>query len=161
MISFKKNKKGFGLIEIIIGSAVLLLVTLSVTSAYNTYINYFLTNQDNSKASYLLEEGLEAIIFLKDQNFTSNIKSLTSGSTYYLYFNGTSWTSTTTSQYVDSKFLRSFVVSNVNRDGSDKIATVGTNDPNTKLVTVSVSFPASHATTTKSLSTYITNIYNN
>jgi hypothetical protein len=154
------GSKGFGLVEVILGAAIVTLVVLATVQSYNIYINYALSNQNNLQAGFLLEEGVEAVIFLRDGGWSGNINSLTASSTYYLNFNGTTWLSTTTPQYTDN-FLRSFVLYSVNRDANDDISFSGTNDPNTKLLTVTVQFPSGHSTTSKTLSTYITNINNN
>jgi len=165
-MDYKKNKnyygsRGMGLVEIIVGSAIVLMVITATVAAYNTYINYALANQNNIPANYLLEEGIEVATYLRDKGWDANIGTLTSGTTYYITFNGSTWLTTTTLQYVDNTFLRTLVLGNVNRDGSDDIATSGTLDPNIKKVTVTVSYGQGHSTTTKSLSTYITDIYDN
>lgn len=163
MLNIKKNyfKKGIGLVEIVIGSAIFLAVVLAVVQTYNIYINFTLANENNTRASFLLEEGIETIIYLRDASWTSNISPLTNGTTYYLYFDGSTWLSTTTPQYIDTSFVRSFMTSAVNRDSNDDIAASGTNDPDTRKVTVSVAYWQGHATTTKSISTYITNLHAN
>lgn len=163
MVNIRKIKKnsGISLVEIVLGSAIVLLVVIATVQSYNTYINFALGNQNNTQANFLLEEGVETMMYIRDQSWSTYIAPLTSGATYYLYFNGTTWLSTTTPQYVDSIFLRSVVVSNVNRDVNDDIASSGTNDANTKKVTVTVAYAQGHATTTKTLSTYITNIQGN
>lgn len=157
----KISNRGIGLVEVVIGSAVMLLVVVAVVNVYGSYISFALANQENTKANFILEEGLESVIFLRDSGWTANIATLTPGSTYYLYFNGTNWVSTTTPQYIDGNFLRSFVINNVNRDSNDDIASSGTNDPDTKKVTVTLAYFQGHATTTKTLSTYITDLYEN
>ncbi|MFZ2521968.1 MAG: type II secretion system protein [Minisyncoccia bacterium] len=164
--NLKKKRKmssgsGFGLVEVILGASIILLVVVSIVQSYNVYINYALSNQNNIEANFLLEEGVEAVVFLRDQGFASNIGSLTASTTYYLYFSGTTWQATSTIQYIDNAFLRGFALYSVSRDVNDDISVSGTNDPNTKKLTVSVSYPSGHSTTTKTLSTYITNIHDN
>lgn len=154
-------KKGIGLVEIIIGSAIILVVAVALVQSYNTYILYALGNQNNTRANFLLEEGVETLILLRDESWTSNISTLQNGVNYYLYFNGTNWRSTTTPQYIDSDFVRSFSLDAVNRDTNDDISASGTLDPNIKKATVTVSYFQGHGTTTKSVSTYITNLYAN
>lgn len=154
-------KKGIGLVEIIIGSAIILVVAVALVQSYNTYILYALGNQNNTRANFLLEEGVETLILLRDESWTSNISTLQNGVNYYLYFNGTNWRSTTTPQYIDSDFVRSFSLDTVNRDTNDDISASGTLDPNIKKATVTVSYFQGHGTTTKSVSTYITNLYAN
>ena len=161
-----KNKRspaqaGMGLIEIIIGSAIILSAILAANTTYTTYTQYALANEKNVQAAYLLEEGVEVTYFLRDKSWTANIASLSPATAYYLNFIGGTWATTTTPVYVDGQFLRKINVALVNRDSNDDIAGAGTNDPNTRKITVSIDYFQGHATTTKSLSTYITNIYNN
>lgn len=164
MRSSKKNlngslSKGFGLIEIIIGSAIL-TVSLVATSTY--FQKTLQLNQDSGKtvqASFLLEEGIEAVKFFRDSSWT-NISGLTAGTYYFLQFDGTKWATTSSNIFVDNAFERKFVLNNVSRDANDDIvASGGTNDPETKKVTVSVSWLGRNGTTTKTISTYITNIF--
>jgi hypothetical protein len=162
MLRIKNNfNRGISLVEVIVGSAIVLFVVLAVVQTYNIYISFALGNQNNTRANFLLEEGVETLIYLRDDSWTSNISSLTNDTTYYLYFNGSTWTSTTTPQYIDTDFLRSFVLESVNRDSNDDIAVSGSIDTNIKKATVTVSYWQGHATTTKSISTYITNLYAN
>lgn len=157
----KTKKAGFGLIEIVIGAAIILLAILAANTTYTTYVQYALANQGNVQASYLLEESLEAVTYIRDKGWATNIASLNPATTYYLAFTGGTWVSTTAPQYVDGLFLRSINIAAVNRDANDRIAEAGTLDPNTKLITATVSYFQGHATSTKTISTYITNIYNN
>ena len=157
---FRKNS-GFGLIEIVIGSAIILSGILAIIASYTTYVQYALSNEKNVEAGDLLEESLEAVSFLRDKSWSANIAPLATTTTYYLSWNGSYWATTTTAQYVDGLFLRSVNVGDVKRDGTDAIAASGTYDPNTKKITSTVSFWQGHATTTQTISTYIANLYSN
>lgn len=155
------KNRGMALVEILIGSAIISMGILAASSAYSTYVSYALANQKNIQASYILEEGLEVMTFFRDKGWTANISKLGTTTTYYLSWSGTDWATTTTPQYVDGQFLRSISVTDVKRDGSDRIASSGMYDPNTKKITTTVDYSQGHATTTKSVSTYITNLYSN
>lgn len=154
--SNRKKNVGMALVEILIGSAIISGGILAISTSYTTYFKYALANQKNVEAAYLLEEGLEVVSYFRDETWT-NISSLSTTTTYYLAFSST-WATTTTPQYVDGTFLRSLTLSDVRRDANDDIAFSGTYDPNTKMVTATVSYFQGHATTTKTMSMYITNI---
>ncbi len=156
-----RHTQGFGLIEIIIGSAIMSVGMLMVVSSYTFYVRYALSNQHNVQVAYILEEGVESVRFLRDTSWSKNIGALSTTTAYYLSFTSGYWATSTIPQYVDGKFLRSIAISDVKRDVNDKIASSGTYDPATKLVTVTVSFADRGATTTKTLSAYITNLYTN
>jgi len=155
------HKKGVALVEVVIAAAIISVGVLAVSSAYSTYVSYAFSNQYNVQVSYMMEEALEAVSFFRDNSWAANIAHLSTTTTYYLTFSGSSFATTTTPQYVDGKFLRSITVSDVKRDANQDIASAGTYDPNIKHVTTSVSFSYKGATTTKSISMYITNLYDN
>ncbi|MES3005075.1 MAG: hypothetical protein V4690_03125 [Patescibacteria group bacterium] len=152
------NKKaGLALAEIIIGASIMSIAILAVSSVYARYVDYALSNDENVVASYVLEEGVEVMTFFRDVSWL-NIGNLSTTTTYYLTFSGNSWATSTTPQYVDGKILRRVNLEDVRRDINDDIAVAGTVDSNIKKITVTVEYFQGHATTTKSLSTYLTNI---
>ena len=111
----------------------------------------------STQAAFLLEEGAEAVRVLRDNGW-SNISSLSPNTTYYPSFSGT-WTLSTTPVSVGS-FTRTVTVTNVNRDSSSQdIALTGTDDPQTKLITVTVAWTEGGNTKTKTLSFYVLDIF--
>ena len=156
-----KKNHGMALVEILIGSAIISVAIMVASSTYSTYVSYALANQRNIQASYILEEGLEVMSFFRDKSWTVNISKLSTTTTYYLLWNGTDWATSTTVQYVDGMFLRRLNVADVKRDGSDRMASSGIYDPNTKQITATVDYFQGHSTTTRVMSTYITNLYGN
>ena len=153
-----KKNYGMALVEILIGSAIISVGVLTASSVFSTYVEYSFANQKNIQASYLLEEGLEVVSFFRDVSWT-NISSLSTTTTYYLVWNSNSWATTTTPQYVDGEFLRKINVADVKRGTGDRISDSGTYDPLTKKITATVEYWQGHATTTRTISTYIANIY--
>lgn len=111
-----------------------------------------------TQASFLLEEGAEAVRILRD-NAWSNLSSLVVGTNYYPTFSGGTWTLSATANTVGI-FTRKVTMANVNRDNATKdIAGAGTNDPGTKLITVTVSWPEGGVTINKTLQFYIVDIF--
>ena len=144
MAKLSKLNKGLSLVEVVIASAIILAAVLVLLGVHSLYLKVALSNSNTVKAAYLAEEGIENVRFLRDSGWTTNISNLTS---------------TTTS--VDG-FVRVVTLATVRRDASGDIVTSGGSiDLNTKLVTSSVSWWAVTATTTKSISTYLTDIYDN
>lgn len=160
MSTGRQKNAGLALLEVVVASSILLVIVTTVSISYQTYLAYALANKNRVQAAYIAEEGLEAVTFLRDSGWTAYIATLSPGVTYYLYITGSMWRATTTPQYVDGQFLRSFVVANVNRDTNSEISPTGANDPNTKQITATVAYVEGHATTTQSLSIYLTNINN-
>lgn len=153
---------GMSLVEIVIGASIITVGIMALISTHSLYIKYALTHDKDVQVVYLLEEGLEAVSFLRDKGWTANIFPLTASTTYHLYYDGTSWTRGTTTEYIDGTFVRNFAVYDVFRNNStQQISSSGALDPNTKKVTVNVSYLQGTGTTTQSLSKYITNLYAN
>ncbi|MBU6430928.1 MAG: hypothetical protein KGJ58_00875 [Patescibacteria group bacterium] len=153
------SPKGFGLIEIIVGSAILTISLIAISTYFQKSLQLSQDSAKMTQASFLLEEGIEIAKFFRDASWL-NISGLTAGAPYYLQFDGTKWATTSSNVFVDNVFERKLVIDNVSRDGSDEIVSSGgTNDPNTKKATVSVSWFEKNGTTTKSISTYLTNIF--
>jgi hypothetical protein len=106
------------LIEIVIGGALILLSLVGLIGAYTFYLNAGLRSADTLKASFLLQEGVEAVTLMRDASW-SNLSSLSSGMSYYLAWNGSTWVSTTTATTTDG-FTRIFWLDDVYRRNSDR-----------------------------------------
>lgn len=160
----KKNiyNKGFSLVEIVVGAAVCLIVIVGLSGAFSLILKLSLANTTKVQASFLEEEGIEAVRILRDNSWAGNIATQTSGVPFFLSFTSGTWATSTRNVFVDNLFERKVTLTSVYRDGSQNIVSSGgTLDPKTMQATVSVSWLSGGATTTKSLSTYITNIFNN
>jgi len=157
---YKNKQKGFGLLEIIIGLAAISFSLFGILSVSQVSLQIINNDTQKLKADFLAEEGMEAVRILRDFSWNNNIKPLTPDNDYYLYFNGNTWQSTTTPVYIDG-FERKFVLSDVYRDGNDDIASGGNLDPDTKKITIFVSWQRRNSTTTDIISTYLTNLFKN
>ncbi len=156
-------KKGSSLVEILVAVFIFTIILGSLITASNLYLVGAGENLRSTKGAYLAEEGIEAIKTMRDTNWT-NISSLTNNINYYLYFDTASstnnmWKATSTIYSTDPTFIRVFKINTVYRDSNGRIVTSGgTLDSNTKKVIISVSWQSKNTITTKTLSTYITNI---
>lgn len=151
-------KKGISLVEVVVGVSLITISLIGLISAYNFYFRIALKDTTFIQASFLLEEGLEAARSIRDDDW-DYIANLTSGNDYGFEYVDNSWQSTTTISSIDDFFYRTLVVSNVLRDSNDDISSSGMNDPNTKEITVTVSWFNNNSTTTKSISTYLTKLF--
>lgn len=154
---------GISLVEVVIGTALILLSLTGLASAYSFYLKAGLKNMDNLKAAFLLQEGVEAVTLLRDTSWSS-FASLTSGTKYYLYWNGGTWVATTTSALIDTSFTRTITLDDVYRRNSDKDIVASTSpdakslDSGTKKLTVRVT-ASSTPVLDKSIATYLTNLF--
>ncbi len=157
-----KGEKGFSLAEAIIASAISLFVILGITAFFSTIFSMSVANSARIQAAFLAEEGLEAVRILRDAGWDENIETQALDVPFYLDFEGSSWTATTSNIYVDGLFQREVVLSAVNRDSNfDIVESGGNSDPDSRKITVSISWSLGNSTTTKSVSTYLTNVFNN
>lgn len=140
-------------------SAVLLLVVVSVMGAYSAYLRHGLLAVERVQAALLLEEGMEALRVMRDNGYTTYISTLSTSTAYRFSFD-TTYHATTTATLIDSTFDRTFRLSDVYRDTAGNIVSSGgVYDPGTKKAAVSVSWKTSSGTTTKSISTYLINLF--
>lgn len=153
------KSSGFGLMEAIAGVSVIGIFMVSVMLSIQLSQKTVNESVRSSQAAFLLEEGFEAIKIIRDIGWTPGISGLSTGTNYYLGFNGTSWVSTSTNAYIDGIFERKFALANVYRDANDDIAVSGTLDAGTKKVTVYISWMGRAGTTTRNASIYLTNMF--
>ncbi|KKQ03866.1 MAG: hypothetical protein US12_C0013G0004 [Parcubacteria group bacterium GW2011_GWA2_36_24] len=93
-----------------------------------------------TQAAFLLEEGAEDARIARD-NAWSNVATLNSSEQIGI-------------------FTRTVIASSVNRDNTTKdISSTGTNDPGTKLITITVSWLEGGVTISKALQFYIMDIF--
>jgi Tfp pilus assembly protein PilV len=150
------------MVEAVIAISILAVILTALGTVSTKILSSSLDNTAKIQAAYLSEEGLEATRLLRDQSWSTNIAPIVSGSGFYLYFNGTSWSATSTNTLIDSTFERRVILTEVRRDSSQRIVSSGGSiDPNIKKVTVNVSWNIRGATTTRSVSTYLANVFNN
>lgn len=148
---------GFTIFEVVIAVAIIAMTFFGMTAAFQGSLQLARQNLRTTQASFLLEEGVEAVKVIRNDNW-SNITALTPGTTYYFNWNGTTWEETNTNQFIDGLFERSFVLEEVARDAEDDIAASGTTDSGTRKVTVTVSWWSGSATTSREIQTYITDV---
>lgn len=159
MRKFLKIKTGFALVEVIVAASIISVSLFSFVSVAQKSVELSKKALYSTEAGFLLEEGAEAVKMIRDGAWT-NITSLSTSSTYYLSWSGSAWSLATTASNI-GVFTRTVTIANVSRDANDDITTSGgTNDTGTKKITITVSYPYGASTTSKTLSFYISNIFN-
>lgn len=162
VICSRRASRGFVLVEALVASAILCVVLASGIGAFLLAIRTSLGNAQEVQSAFLAEEGLEAIRILRDNGWNANIAPQAASTTFYIAFNGSTWLATTSNLYIDSMFERTIVFYNVNRDSNQAIVTSGgAQDTNTRNVVVSVSWKTPSGTSTRSLSSYMSNVFGN
>lgn len=137
----KVNQRGFMVIEILIAISIITISILSTMAVSQKSIQVSRQALHTTEAAFLLEEGAENARIVRD-NLWSDLVSINTVEQIGI-------------------FTRTVVASSVNRDSTTSdISVSGTDDPDTKLVTVTVMWPEGGTTITKNLKFYLMNIFN-
>ncbi|MES2953328.1 MAG: hypothetical protein V4674_02110 [Patescibacteria group bacterium] len=163
----KRNalKAGFGIVEVVVGSAVIAVVVFGFTSLSAQLLRTSYANSDRVKAVHLSEEGIEAIRFIRDSDWNT-FSALTNGASYDVVLSGGVWQASASRSMIDGRFLRTVMLSSVYRDTAGAVvASGGTLDADSRKVVVSIEWknhasttPAA-ASTTETISTYLNRIF--
>jgi len=146
------------MVEVVVATSIILISVLASMSVVQKSIVVSRQSLHTTQAAFLLEEGAEAVRINRDNSWT-DISNLTNGTSYYPTFSSGSWVLFASPTTIGI-FTRTVTIQNVNRNVSTgDIASSGTNDPGTKLVTVNVSWKEGANTITKTLSFYIADIF--
>ncbi len=157
----KGCSSGVSLVEVVIGTALILISLVGLTGAYSFYLRAGLRNTDTLKGAFLLEEGVEAMTLMRDEAW-SNLSSLALDTPYYLAWNGSRFATSTSEVPIDAVFRRTVTLSSVYRRDSDKDIVASTSpdakavDPNIKEIVVRVSGPNNR---NQEFRTYLANLF--
>ena len=159
-----KNKfnAGLTLVEVLIATSIIMIFLVALLSVHSLYLKTALSNGDAIQATFLAEESIEVMRFLRDSSWDNNIVPLALGTNYGLVWYSNTWQASTTNTWIDGSFVRTAAFFAVYRDSNrDIVVSGGTLDPNTRLLVATVSWANNGATTTKSISTYLTDLNEN
>ncbi len=146
------------MVEIIIVASIITASILGIMAVAQKSIYVSRQTLHSVQASFLLEEGAEAVRVFRDNTWT-NISSLNNATDYYPVFSSGTWSLSTTPSQVGI-FTRKVNIASVSRDNTTQdISSTGTNDPGTKLITVTVSWSEAGTTVSKTLSFYIMDLF--
>ncbi len=153
------NNKGFGAVELVVAIAVASVATLGVFQVSQSSLKLSGIALERTRAGFLLQEGMEAVRYLRDKGWQENIAALTADQDYYLSFQADYALVQDPEPLIDGLFQRTVRVSEVMRDGDDNIAEAGTLDLETRKVTVTVSWMRQAGTQDESIDFYLTNLF--
>ncbi len=157
-----KLDKGMSLAEIVIAATIITVFVAALAGVYNLHLKSIFSAPRQVKASFLNEEGIEALKYLRNLSWSTNIEPLSLETDYFLIWQNGRYELTTTNTYVDGLFERKVVLSEVLRDAESNIVeSGGTPDSTIKKITVTTSWREGSATSTKHLITYMTNLFDN
>ncbi len=159
----KTEQKGFGILEVLIISTILSFSMIAIMSSFTFYVTEGLKTTKKIEALYILEEGAEAVRFLRDRSFAANIATLIPGTTYYIATSSLGWSTSITPTVFSEDFLLTVTLEDVYRKNSDydmvSQTYVGSKmlDPNIKKVYVMTEWSTGSST----LVTYVANLFDN
>src|SRR3989338_9272910 len=157
--SVKSLATGLTIVEVVLAASIVSLLFASVSMYFERALIVNRRTTQYIQSAFLVEEAVEVVKGIRDAGWAANIAPMTVGTTYYLYWDGALWVATTTKYEVENYYDRSFTLSAVNRDASDNIAVSGSNDPDTRKITATVSWHKSTGTSTRSVEAYIANLF--
>jgi len=132
-----REERGLSLIEILITSSVLITVVTGMVGALQLYMRLAAGDRDKAQAASLTQEASEALQLMRDIDWT-DIEALQEDTAYQLYWSGSVYTATTTDILLNDKYVRTFTLSTLYRDGNDNVAESGTEDENGRRVLIEV-----------------------
>lgn len=150
--------RGFGILEIVIALALISLSLFALVNVLAIASRAVDESIHQDQAAFLLEEGFEAAKIIRDSGW-SNISFLALNTPYYLVFSGGAWQFTATPQTIDGIFQRTVVFGPVFRDENDNIAASGTEDVNSRKITIGVSWNERGVARNIEAVSYITNLF--
>lgn len=155
MAKFLKHTDGFGLVEIVVATAVVVASFFALTAAVRMALNGLQESAREAQASFLLEEAVEAVRSLRDESWGTYIAPVATSTAHYPVFSGGRWTMATSNPgLIDGTFTRTVVLEDVwRKNADDDIVDAGapdpkTFDPGTKRVVARVSWGTATPTET-------------
>lgn len=154
-------KKGVGVVEVVVGSAILALVLFAFTSSLSVYSAASNDATKRTQALFLAEEGIEIVRGIRDANW-SNIESLDTESVYGLDLDeGVGrWSMVEGEEEID-EFVRKVFFGDVYRNSNDEITESGssTYDPGSRFIKVEVTWPSRRGEQIVVLESLLTNAF--
>ena len=153
-------RAGFGLVEVVIGTAIISITIVGMLAAFNLFLRASLGHTARAQASFLAEEGLEATRFIRDAGWT-NVTNLATGTPYYLTMSGSAWAASVTATTSLGSFSRTVTLGDVYRRMSDHDI-VDISSPDAKALDADARRVVSRVVgrgVDLSLTTYLTNVF--
>lgn len=153
-----ENKKGITVVELLVVVFILLVAFVGILGILTFSLQTSNLIKETTYANFLAQETIEAVRNFRDGTDwdTTGLGTLATGILYRPEKTADTppkWILVTGGETINS-FTRQIVFENVNRDGNDNIVeTGGTNDPETRKVTVTVSWKDKQV----EIVTYLTN----
>lgn len=154
--------KGISIVEIVIASGIIAVSIVGIVGAIQIYLKIVYENTREAQAVLLLDETAEAIQYLRDVSFETNIKNIPIDSSRTIYWNGSGYQLATSTISLPYGMTRTIIFKEIRRDGSDQIVTNGGSlDEDTRKAVITVSWPYKDEIKTLNSELLVHNIYEN
>ncbi|HBT81815.1 hypothetical protein A3B26_01630 [Candidatus Giovannonibacteria bacterium RIFCSPLOWO2_01_FULL_48_47] len=160
-------RQGFGLLEIVLAVSLVAGSLLALVAVFLLAQSTVEFSNQKLQVAFLLEEGLEVLRHLRDSGWNQNIALLSPNTDYYLSFDPAlfQWSVVGLAPApISGLFTRSFRIENVSRDGTANIETIynpANDDPDTKKITMKVSWNFKGREELLTLEGYLTDLFDN
>ncbi len=158
--SFHTRRRGFGLVEVVVGTAIISITIVGMLAAFNLFLRASFAHTARAQATFFAEEGLEAARYLRDTGW-ANVAGLATGTPYYLTLTGSTWAASATATTSLGGFSRTVTFADVYRRTSDHDI-VEMSSPDMKAVDTDVRRASVRVTgrgADVTMATYLTNIF--
>lgn len=156
-----KSIRGISLIEMLVSVSVIAVTLTSLLGLASFSLKITILIRQTSQANYIAQEMMEQIRNIRDETSwnTDGLGTLVMGVDYYIQKTGSPWKWQLVLGTENlNGFTKKAVFENVMRDGTHNIVeSGGTDDPDTKKVTVTVSWQERGKDHSSGLITYLTN----
>lgn len=148
------------MVELIVISAVLMIIVIAASYVAKKSIEVSNRTLNTMQASFLLEEGVEVMRILRDSNFGAVDPAIEGSSNQYLVLTSNTWSLVDAPQ-TNGIFTRIINIYPVYRDSTtaDIVTSGGSLDAGTSKITITVSWPESTGTLSKSLTFYLSDLF--
>jgi Tfp pilus assembly protein PilV len=154
--------KGISVVEIIIAAGIIAVSVTGIAGAIQIYSKIVYQNTRQAQAVLALDEGAEAIQYLRDTSFQTHIELATINQEYSIYWNGTGYELGTTTILLPYDMTRTVSFDEIERDTQDQIVlSGGTVDSNTKKAIITITWPYKDETKTLVSEMLVHNTYEN
>lgn len=138
-----RQSRGFTVLEIIVASAIIVSLVTTAAGVWHLYFKLSNGTARRTQAALLTEEAAEALNLLRDRSWSKNIAPLSLDTPYYIYWNGTTYATSTTPVTVNGNYNVYVKFGSLLRDVNKDISTTGSIDARSRYATVTVSVAGS------------------
>lgn len=162
VMNIKTFDRGFSLFEVVVAIGILAFVSVGGLAALVSLVRSSAETVKEIQATALLVEGVEAVKFMRDSGWATKINNLNRGTNYQLELTNGVWSATTTTSNLLTDFSRAIKIENAYRDSNGDIVLNGSSaDQYLVLLTVTVGWPPIQNTRSKTIQTYVANVFEN